>query len=388
MLRDSGQIRTGAQGAPATKLAGGFTLIELMVVIVIIGVLAALALPHYSKIKEKAKEAEIKANLHNIQLSLERFAVDNEQYPQYIIGGDNTALLISYGEDLRPEYRTIETEVERCTDPMLRGGYVDSYPRNPFVRNSEAVQRLQMEIGDPLRSTFPDGRIMGTRFGASGNVMGQVLCDSRWLSWTYQDAAGKKISQPTWSNIQYEFYDAWSPGSVRAYLPGSFFYKAMGEVTPAGPSRNSRNNQKIIVGGKQTVARNPRAADATYPVALLDYMLGAWGSRRTKGSDMLGEEPLLLFTYKDYRQAKTPQMFVTGVSGPGSLGLTPPRGHAQDKIELLAIPSWTRGVNRSHIGPLWGSPYGPAGSPEQQVSYGNGNGIRDGIILWLSPGSS
>ena len=39
--------------------------------------------------KDKAKEAEVKANLHNVQLSVERFAVDTEgSYPQYLIGGE------------------------------------------------------------------------------------------------------------------------------------------------------------------------------------------------------------------------------------------------------------------------------------------------------------
>jgi hypothetical protein len=272
---------------------------------------------------------------------------------------------------------------------MLRAGYVDSYPHNPFIRNAQPVQLMQQQYGDPLRSTFPDGRQMGTRFGANGNAMGQVLCDARWLSWEYVDPlTGKAEQLPTWSNIQYEFYDAWTTAQRRPYLPGAFFYKAMGEVVPVGPSTNRRDNQKVSVGGKNTIARNPRAADATYPASLGDYMLGAWGSLRSKGQDVLGEEPLVVFKLRSRTQNTSPGMFVTSQPPGGKSGANPGKPISRNRTEMLGIPAWTRGVNRSHIGPLWGSPYGPSTGPEQQVSYGNANGVRDGIILVLTPGEN
>jgi len=45
-------------------------------------------------------------------------------------------------------------------------------------------------------------------------------------------------------------------------------------------------------------------------------------------------------------------------------------------------------VNRNHVGPLWGSPYGPPSDNTKQLEIGNANGMRDGLILILTPGAA
>src|ERR671926_1298664 len=91
----------------------GFTLLELMIVISIIIILAAITLPQYQKTVMQTREAVLKDDLRKMRTLIDQFAADKQRLPQSL-------------------------------DELVSAGYMREIPVDPFTGQKE----WQQEMGD------------------------------------------------------------------------------------------------------------------------------------------------------------------------------------------------------------------------------------------------
>ncbi len=361
----------------------GFTLIELLVVITIIGILAAIALPNYIKAKDKAKEAEVKANLHTIQIALERYMTDNGEYPDYLIGGDIHGWSNWHSKmDSQDPLNAIVEDSLVCYD------YITSYPNNPFVGDGLIVIQSTSLEADPAQG---DG---DPRFGYKGNVMGNGLEDFFFfehrsgalpLAWTSEietrrtlppnqkDILGfPELDGSEFQGLHYMFGGrrkwvthpdgAEEMKTIFTFWPGNFMYRALGSHI------SERQGYTHYDPGFHLPAHTDR------------YILGAYGSFQQDGMDIIrmhdrtpdGEEVL-------YRMPPP-------WPDPPNMGF----GMAQIRC---GWPPWvgSGGCGLPEVSgggdPYHGPRYPYDSGPTHQYIYGSPDGHRDGIIMVLASGA-
>ena len=103
----------------------GFTLIELLVVMLILGILAAIALPAFFNQKEKAGDSKAKENAHTAQVAMETYATEN--------GGSYTGVTMAALHKIEPTISATEAEAAK---PGLR---ISTTASNKYKIESEST---------------------------------------------------------------------------------------------------------------------------------------------------------------------------------------------------------------------------------------------------------
>jgi general secretion pathway protein G len=123
-------MESGKNGTGRLRDRSGFTLIEIMVVIVILGLLAALVVPKLIGRTEEAKKTQARVQIRNIEQALGLFKLDNGFYP---------------ATDQGIEALIKIPDVGRIPKNYRKDGYLDRLPKdpwgNPYVYLSPGTNR-------------------------------------------------------------------------------------------------------------------------------------------------------------------------------------------------------------------------------------------------------
>ncbi len=117
------------------KRMKGFTLIELLIVVAIIAILAAIAVPNFLEAQVRSKVSRVKADQRSLATGIEAYYVDNNDYPGYASGASGANGFIGTGPGA---FRIYTFRVWDGTDNDFRTltspqAYLTSYFGDPFA---------------------------------------------------------------------------------------------------------------------------------------------------------------------------------------------------------------------------------------------------------------
>jgi general secretion pathway protein G len=135
-----------------------FTLVEILIVVTILGILAAIVVPQYVSAEEDAKLSNLMSNLQSIRAQLELYKLQH----------DLTAHNNSYPTNINPQL-TRKTRANGIIHPSgSYGPYLTIFPPNPFVDDPVKAVKTDSAAGSGWSYTPKTGVIVPNTAGHGG----------------------------------------------------------------------------------------------------------------------------------------------------------------------------------------------------------------------------
>jgi len=142
------------------KKEHGFTLIEIMIVVAIIGILAAIAIPAFQSYREKANNAQAIADIYHLYLYENQFFNDNGQFVAVAVADKQASGLISKSVTLL-NGETATFEISGLSANIQNAAKIDANAQTIIVGGkhpgSRQILALDMDSDDGYHSTTASG---------------------------------------------------------------------------------------------------------------------------------------------------------------------------------------------------------------------------------------
>lgn len=111
--------------------ANGFTMVELMIVVSIVGILATLAVPSYQGTLVRAREAALRQDLFTMRDVLDQHRADQGKYPSSL-------------------------------QALVGAGYLRAIPNDPFTGSAATWQEMTLPVEEGVGDVFSGSDLVGT----------------------------------------------------------------------------------------------------------------------------------------------------------------------------------------------------------------------------------